>query len=184
MKLKKFAGPFLVVIVLIALDQLTKWLAVEHLMGKSPIVLWEGVFELQYLENRGAAFGIFQNQIIAFFILTIVICSGLLWFYVKIPEKREYFLMRLPVIVCFAGAIGNFIDRVYRGYVVDFFYFKLIDFPIFNVADIYITCSAVFFVLLFFWKYKEEDFDFLTRKQKASAADKLPKEESNDGGQA
>ena len=166
MKLKKFIFPLLAVTLLIAADQLTKWLAVEHLMGKAPVVLWEGVFELRYLENRGAAFGIFQNQMIVFFILTVVIGAGLIWFYSKIPEKRHYFLMRIPVAVCFAGAVGNFIDRVLRGYVVDFFYFKLIDFPIFNVADIYITCSAFFFVLLFIFKYKEDDFNFLSRNKR------------------
>lgn len=167
MKLKKYLVPLLAVLVLIIFDQWTKWLAVKYLMGKDPIVLWEGVFELHYLENRGAAFGIFQNQLVAFFILTFIIGAALLWFYFKIPDKSYYFIMRVPVVVCFAGAVGNFIDRASRGYVVDFFYFKLIDFPIFNVADIYLTCSTVFFVLLFIFKYKEEDFNFLSRKGKA-----------------
>lgn len=168
MALKKFVAPLFAVLVLIGFDQWTKWLAIGHLMGKEPIVLWPGVFELHYLENRGAAFGIFQNQLIVFFILTLVIGAALIWFYYKIPIKPYYFVMRIPVIVCFAGAVGNFIDRVSRGYVVDFFYFKLIDFPIFNVADIYLTCSTIFFVLLFIFKYKEEDFSFLSRRKVAS----------------
>ncbi|HIQ98731.1 MAG TPA: signal peptidase II [Candidatus Scybalocola faecavium] len=168
MKLKKYGIPLVAVILLCALDQITKRLAVHFLMGKSPVVLWDGVFELQYVENRGAAFGIFQNQQIIFYILTLVIAALLLWFYSKIPEERKYLLLKIPVIVCFAGAIGNFIDRVAHGYVVDFFYFKLIDFPVFNVADIYITCSAVLFLILFFFKYKEDDFKFLSRKKEAA----------------
>ena len=168
MKLKKYLVPLLAVILLILFDQWTKWLAVEHLMGSDPIVLWDGVFELRYLENTGAAFGIFEGQRIFFFVLTVIIAIGLLWFYSRIPDNRRYLFMRLPVIVCFAGALGNFADRIVRGYVVDFFYFRLIDFPIFNVADIYITCSAFFFLLLFIFKYKDDDFSFLSRRKKAS----------------
>lgn len=178
MKLKKYIGALLAVVLLVAADQVTKWLAVTHLMGKDPIVLWEGVFELSYLENRGAAFGIFQNQQIVFFILTLVIGVGLLWFYSRVPKDRHYFWLRLPVVVCFAGAIGNFIDRVFQGYVVDFFYFKLIDFPIFNVADIYITCSTILFVILFLFKYRDEDFQFLSRK-KADAQKEASDEEEH-----
>ncbi len=174
MKLKKYIGPLLAVVLLILFDQWTKWLAAAHLMGKSPIVLWDGVFELHYLENTGAAFGIFKGQQIFFYVLTVIIAVGLLWFYSRIPQKRSYLLLRLPVLVCLAGALGNFIDRIFRGYVIDFFYFKLIDFPIFNVADIYITCSAVFFLLLFVFKYKEDDFSFIGKKKNASASVEAP----------
>ena len=65
-----------------------------------------------------------------------------------------------------AGAFGSLIDRVARGYVVDFFYFKLIDFPIFNVADIYVTVTMVLLIGLILFYYKEEDFEFLRRKGK------------------
>ena len=60
-----------------------------------------------------------------------------------------------------AGAVGNTIDRVYFGYVTDFIYFKLIDFPTFNVADIWITCATFILLFLILFKYKEDDFDFL-----------------------
>ena len=65
-----------------------------------------------------------------------------------------------------AGAFGNMIDRAFRGYVVDFFYFKLIDFPIFNVADIYVTVTMVLLMGLILFYYKEEDLEFLSRKGK------------------
>lgn len=166
MKAKKYIFPLLAAVILIVADQFTKWLAQTFLMEHGPVPLWKGVFELQYLENRGAAFGLFQNQFIAFFILTLIITVFLVWFYIKLPEERKYTLLRVIVVVCFSGAIGNFIDRFFRGYVIDFFYFKLIDFPIFNVADIYITCSTILFFILFCFKYKEEDFKFLSLKKK------------------
>lgn len=162
--------PAIVVALLVAIDQLTKQLAVQYLKGKDPFVIWDGVFELRYLENSGAAFGIFQNQMAVFFILTIVICIFLIWFYIKVPDTHRYLAIKIPVLFCIAGAIGNFIDRLLHGYVVDFFYFKLIDFPIFNVADSYITCSIAFFLLVYLFVYKEEDFDFLQKKETKAKA--------------
>ena len=154
------------VIVLTVLDQLTKNLAVKYLMNKEPIVLWDGVFELKYLENRGAAFGLFQGQKIFFIVSTIVIVGLLACVYVKAPMIKRYHYLKILITICVAGAIGNFIDRMLHGYVVDFFYFKLINFPIFNVADIYVTCSVILFAILFLFYYKDEDdFKFLLPKK-------------------
>jgi len=162
--LKKYIKPLLFIIVLVILDQWTKILAIKHLMNKEAIVLWNGVFELRYLENRGAAFGIFQNQKLFFVIITLIIAALLIWFYAKIPDIKHYNPMKIVISVCLAGAIGNFIDRTINGYVVDFLYFKLIDFPIFNVADIYVTCSAIAFIVLFIFLYKDDDFKFLSKQ--------------------
>lgn len=164
----KYIKPLIFIVVLVLFDQRTKILAIKHLMNKEAIVLWDKVFELRYLENRGAAFGIFQNQKIFFIIITIVIAGLLIWFYSQIPDTKRYNPIKIVIATCLAGAIGNFIDRTLNGYVVDFLYFKLIDFPIFNVADIYVTCSAVAFVLLFIFLYKENDFSFLDSKKKTS----------------
>lgn len=68
-----------------------------------------------------------------------------------------------------AGAAGNLIDRIRFGYVVDFFYFRLIDFPVFNVADIYVTVSFAVLLLLVFFQYKEEDLEFFGKKKGTSA---------------
>ena len=73
--------------------------------------------------------------------------------------------MNFSFILIIAGAIGNLIDRVINNYVIDFFYFKLINFPIFNVADIYVTVAAFLFIVLSFFYYKEEDFDIIFSKQ-------------------
>lgn len=149
-------------IVLILSDQLTKLAAVAHLKDKPAFVLWDGVFELHYLENRGAAFGMLQDKQILFIILTVVVLAAISYLYLKrIPATKHFLWLNIITILFFSGAVGNFIDRVSQNYVVDFFYFELIDFPIFNVADIYVTVAAFLLILLGFFYYKEEDYDII-----------------------
>jgi len=146
-------------IFLIFLDQLTKKFAALYLKNQKPLVIFENVFELHYLENRGAAFGIMQGGISFFVPLTIFMCACFIFLYFKLPQNKKFNAFRIVLCFFFAGAIGNFIDRVTYGYVIDFFYFKLINFPIFNVADIYITCGAFVFAFLLLFYYKEEDMN-------------------------
>lgn len=141
------------------LDQVTKYFALTRLKGQDPYVIIQGVFQLEYLENRGAAFGLFQNQKLFFYISVAVICAVVIWFYAKVPMSRRYLPLRICAVLIAAGALGNFIDRVRLDYVVDFFYFKLIDFPIFNVADIYVTVTTIFLFLLLCFYYKEEELE-------------------------
>ena len=151
---------FIAVILGVALDQYTKYLAVTNLQ-EQPITLIEGVFQLHYLENRGAAFGIFQNQQMFFLIVGSITLFFLSYLYIRMPQTKHFVLLRICIISITAGAIGNMIDRVRLQYVVDFLYFELIDFPIFNVADIFATVAAFGLVLLFLFYYKEEDMDLL-----------------------
>lgn len=146
-------------VVLIILDQLTKQLVVENLKDNPPFIIWKNVFQLEYLENRGAAFGLFQNQRTFFYISVIVICIVVIWFYKKVPMTSRYLPLRICAVCIMAGAWGNCIDRIRLNYVVDFLYFKLIDFPIFNVADIYVTVSTFTVAVLICFYYKEEDFE-------------------------
>ena len=150
----------------IFLDQITKYLAVVHLKGKEAYVLWDQVFQLEYLENRGAAFGMLQNQQIFFFFSVILISAVVVWFYLRVPMEKKFLPLRLCAVFIMAGAYGNFIYRLRLGYVIDFFYFKLIDFPVFNVADIYVTVSTIVFCLLLFFYYKEEDLERIVRSRK------------------
>ena len=149
----------------LVLDQFTKRLAVLHLKDQPAIPLIDGVLELRYLENRGAAFGMLQNQKVFFVVMTsliMILCLYALW---KMPGEKKYRVLHVMGGFLMAGALGNLIDRVRLDYVVDFIYFKLIDFPIFNVADIYVTviCGLGIF-LMFFGKYQDEDFNFLKWK--------------------
>jgi signal peptidase II len=146
-------------LLLILFDQFTKYLAVAKLKDSASAVLIPGVFELHYLENQGAAFGILQGKKILFILITLVLVFVLIYIYGKLPADPRYRLLRGICIVLFSGALGNFIDRVCNNYVIDFFYFSLINFPIFNVADIYVTVSIFLFVILMLFYYKEEELD-------------------------
>ena len=168
MKTKKQYGRCLIAVVLFAvlvcLDLMTKLWA-QNTLPEKPIILIQGVFELRYLENRGAAFGLLQNQRTFFIILTVIFLAAMIYVYVRIPSDRKYLPLRLLVIIVSAGAFGNFYDRLTLTYVRDFLYFSLIDFPIFNVADIYVTCSAVAFFVLVVFVYKEDDLAFMEKKK-------------------
>lgn len=145
-------------VILVIIDQFTKHLAVIKLKGNESYILIKGIFELHYLENRGAAFGILQNQKIFFIIITVLLIALLVMIFVRMPMTAHFRLMRFVITLFLAGAIGNLIDRCMHDYVVDFFYFVLIDFPIFNVADIYVVVAAILFVVVFLFYYKEDDF--------------------------
>lgn len=162
----KYIKGLLSIAVLVLLDQLTKYWAAATLKGKSPIVIWKDVFELQYLENRGIAFGLFQDKTIIFVISTLLILAVLAYFYYKVPETKKMLPLRITMIMLGAGAIGNLIDRVVNNFVIDFLYFKLIDFPIFNVADCYVTISLFALVILILFYYKEEELDFHAKRSK------------------
>ena len=168
MKTQKQYGRCLTAIVLFAvlvgLDLMTKLWA-QNTLPEKPISLIQGVFELRYLENRGAAFGLLQNQRTFFIILTIIFLAAMVYAYMRIPSDKKYLPLRLLVIIVSAGAFGNFYDRLTLTYVRDFLYFSLIDFPIFNVADIYVTCSAVAFFILVVFVYKEDDLAFMEKKK-------------------
>ena len=144
---------------LAVLDQMTKMWAVGFLRENGPVVLWENVLELLYVENRGAAFGILQNQQWFFMVITVIILAVVLRALSRIPGTRRYLPLRLCGYFIIAGAAGNMIDRCFRHYVVDFIYFKLIDFPVFNVADIYVTVSAFSLAALILFYYQGSEID-------------------------
>lgn len=162
----RYMAALIALAVLIWLDQITKILAADRL-ADGPFVIIPGVFELRYLENRGAAFGMLQNQRWFFIVLTVVFLAVITYIFVKIPDGRKYLPLRILSVVVAAGAVGNFIDRLMLIYVRDFLYFSLIDFPIFNVADIYVTVAAFAFFFLIMFHYKETDLEFLSDKKKS-----------------
>ena len=154
------------IVILVLLDQYTKYLAVIHLKDKPAYIIINGVLELNYLENRGAAFGMLQNQKAFFIFVAVVILSVIGYVLFKTPDNKKYRMLHLLLSLIAAGAIGNMIDRIRFDYVVDFIYFVLINFPIFNVADIYVTVSTVALVILLLFVYKENDLNFISFKQK------------------
>lgn len=155
-----YAVGLIAIMIGVALDQYTKYLAITYLKG-NPITLIDGVFELRYLENRGAAFGLFQNQQMYFLIIGFITLFIITYLYIRMPQTKRFILLRICMISITTGAIGNMIDRARFQYVVDFLYFELIDFPIFNVADIFATVATFGLVILLLFYYKEEEIDGL-----------------------
>lgn len=149
----------------IGLDQLTKYLAVIFLKNQSAFPIIHGVLEFNYLENRGAAFGMLQNQKWFFIFIAVIILGVICYILYKTPEEKKYNYLHIILILIAGGAIGNMIDRIRLDYVVDFIYFKLINFPIFNVADIYVTCCTIILIILLLFVYKESDLDFIHFKE-------------------
>lgn len=157
----KLPGTLVLLVFFVALDQLTKYLAVRYLSGNRDILLIPEVFHLHYLENRGAAFGILQNHSWVFLLASLLILLCGIYVFVRMPHTGYYRPLHFLGIVLVAGGLGNTIDRLFRGYVVDFLYFVLIDFPVFNVADIYVVVSCILICILIMTVYREESFEFL-----------------------
>lgn len=162
---KNYLFGILGLIACVMLDQYTKMLAAAHLKSQS-IDIIKNVFQLQYLENRGAAFGMLQNQIIFFLITGIIVLIVSGYLYVTLPLTKRFIPARICLVLAASGGIGNMIDRVRLNYVIDFFYFELIDFPIFNVADIYVTVAMFFIIVLVVFYYTEDELDMIWKKFK------------------
>ena len=162
----KKAKSVVIFFVLLLIDQLTKLWAVKILKPIGSIKIIHNVLEIYYVENRGAAFGIMQNKQWFFLVITLAVLVGLLWISGKIPEENHFIPLKACLYFVGAGAIGNMIDRVFRKYVVDFIYFSLINFPVFNVADIYVTVAAFMLVVLILFFYQEEDLNRVFSKKK------------------
>ena len=167
----KTAG-FVMMAVLVLIDQLTKYWAGTTLKAAS-IPLIPGVFELSYVENRGAAFGILQNANFFFLAVTLIMLAAIVGVLRKVPEEKRYTLFTLCLFGLMAGAVGNLLDRMMNGYVVDFLYFSLINFPVFNVADICVVCSVILLIILMVFVYrKDDDLAFLKPGPKADGDEK------------
>ena len=156
----------LMIIGLIAFDQYTKQWAKVYLKDKPAYNLINGILELNYLENQGAAFGMLPNQKVFFVFVATVILFLKGYVLLKEPDKKKYTILHFLFSLIVAGSIGNMIDRVRYDYVVDFIYFVRMNVPIFNVADIYATVSAIVLLFLLLFIYKENDLYFISFKQK------------------
>lgn len=140
---------FLIIIGTIVLDQLTKWLAVEFLTKVDTVPIIKDVLHLTYLENTGAAFGILKNNRWVFILISTLAIFAIIFYIVKYPPENRWLGTGLAFFA--GGGIGNMIDRVFLGYVVDFIDFRLIDFAIFNVADSFVCIGAALMVIYIFF---------------------------------
>lgn len=147
-------------ILILLIDQGTKIWAASSLCCR-PLVLLPGALELTYVENRGAVWGLMQGWRIVFLVATFLFLGVLLWFYGK-KRKEMTNLTRIILALLFSGAVGNLIDRVFLGYVRDMIFVRLINFPVFNVADSAITIAAALLIIeTFFVKGRTTTFDLM-----------------------
>lgn len=149
---------------LTAIDQLTKYAAVLNLKDKAAIPLINGVLEFSYLENRGAAFSMLENQKTFFVIVAGIFLCVITYVLLRTPDDKKYRHLHILLTVIAAGALGNMIDRLRLDYVVDFIYISLINFPVFNVADMFVTFATAILVIRVLFVYEEDDFNFLALK--------------------
>lgn len=154
-----------IIAVLLIVDQFTKHLAIVHLKDQPAIPIIEGVLELDYLENRGVAFGMFQNQKVFILLVGIIFMALVLFVMWKTPANKKFMAVHIILSCIVAGGVGNMIDRIAYGYVVDFISFILINYPIFNVADCYVVCAAIALFIVFLFVLKDEDLEFLSFKK-------------------
>ena len=146
----------IVAILIVLLDQIVKFFVCRDLSQTDSIVVIPHIINFIYVKNTGAAFSIFSGKTAVLGIVSIVFCIAVacLWFF----KKQKHFLLELSLVLLLSGAFANAIDRIFRGYVVDFIETSFIKFPVFNIADIAITFGTIFLMvyLIFFDKDKPE----------------------------
>ena len=186
-KIKLYIIPILCIGLLVALDQITKFIVRTSFALYESHPLIKNVFHLTYIQNTGIAWGMFKNGRTIFLILTILVLLICACFYAKIPESKRFTPIRVCLVILVSGAIGNMIDRISLHYVVDFFDFRLIHFPVFNVADIYVVVSMIVLILLCAFYYHDHEIDALfsksghttTRQNQETEDDSLNKTDSD-----
>lgn len=145
---------YLLAALLIIIDQITKWNIVQNFELYQEKVIIPGFFSLFYIQNEGAAWGIFQGKMGFFYLVTLIVVGYLVYMFQQ--EKNKTKLVGISFALILSGAIGNFIDRLLNGYVVDMFRLDFINFPIFNVADVCLTVGVVLMLIHVLFFEKEE----------------------------
>jgi signal peptidase II len=143
----------LVVLFVVFIDQLSKFYIQKHMVLGMSMPIVEDVFHITYVLNPGAAFGLFEHQTLFFLVVAVCLVISAIYFYPRIP--KQYRLLRLGTGLLVGGAVGNVIDRIKTGYVVDFFDFRI--WPVFNVADTAIVCGVGCIIFTMIYLYKEDE---------------------------
>ncbi len=150
----------LIVVLIIAVDQLSKYWIVNNIGMRDSVSVIPKVIDFVYVKNTGAAFSFLSDKnygIVILSIISVLFCVGVILFMIKYRPKNK--LLNISLALMLSGAIGNVIDRIFRGYVVDFIEMIFIDFPVINIADIAITFGAAMIIIyvLFFDKTKNNE---------------------------
>ena len=156
----------IIIFVCVGIDQLTKLLAINNLRDLADeIPVINKVFGLYYVENKGISFSMLSSKMALIIIITSIIMLILIYVMIRTPKTKYFMPFSIVLSVIIGGAAGNMIDRIFRGFVIDFIMLDFINFPIFNVADIFICVGLFILVILIIFKYKDKDFDFIIPKK-------------------
>lgn len=145
----------LLALFVIIIDQLSKFYIQTNMTIGMSIPVIQDIFHITYILNPGAAFGLFEHQTAFFVIIAVCMVVAVIYFYPRIPQQHK--LLRIGTGLMVGGAIGNVIDRIQTGYVVDFFDFRI--WPIFNIADTGIVCGVSCIVYTIMYLYKEDGIE-------------------------
>ena len=146
--------------ILAVIDQISKLAALKYLKPVGSVSFIDGIMNFTFVENRGAAFGVLTGARWFFIVITIAVTIAAVIYIKKyMPNKREYGIVKLSIILILGGAWGNAFDRFFRGYVVDFFESVFIKWPVFNVADIYVVFGTILLAYAFIFVIKDDEND-------------------------
>lgn len=130
---------WVIAVIVLIIDRISKYMAKTYLKDIGSVPVIKNIFHFTYVENRGVAFGMLQNKNWIFVPVTLVIVAGIV--YILYKMQKSSLLMKISLVLVLSGALGNLIDRVFNGYVIDFFDFRV--WPVFNIADSSIVIGAI-----------------------------------------
>ncbi len=159
-KTQRLLFDIVIFMILVGLDRLTKKWAENTLSGGKTIPIIKGILEFYYLPNgnTGAAFGMLSGHRILFLVIALIVVSVIFYLVYNMPTIKKYKVIEILLVFIAAGGAGNMIDRFFAGFVTDFIYISAINFPIFNVADMYVSVCTVLLAIIVLFKLKEEDY--------------------------
>ena len=162
-RIKRFVTDLIILAALTVIDRITKIWATNTLRDIESIPIIKNIVEFHYLPNgnTGAAFGMLSGHRVLFLVIAIVVVGVILYLLYNMPSERKYKMIEILLVFIAAGGAGNMIDRFIQGYVVDFIYISCINFPIFNVADMYVSVCTVILAIIVLFKLKEDDYNTL-----------------------
>jgi len=148
-------------VLLVAIDRISKVWVNTVLKEKECIPIIGNAVTFRYIENSGAAWGIFNNSVDVLTIASVLVIVGILFILKRVPSDKRFRPLLLTLLLIISGAFGNLYDRLVYHHVKDFISFDVIHFPVFNIADIYVTCATFLLVILLLFVYKEDELSFL-----------------------
>ncbi len=168
-KTKRCMLDLVLFVILVAVDRITKQWATDKLANRDSIPIIKNIIEFHYLPNgnTGAAFGILEGHRILFLIIAAVVVLAIAYLLFNMPEDKKFKMIEILLVFIAAGGAGNMIDRFFQNYVVDFIYISCINFPIFNVADMYVSVCTIFLACIMLFKLKDKDYTALEEAFKA-----------------